>query len=104
MIGYGLALPNGGVDPQTMAEFAAVAEASGWDGVFVEDYIWQGDQNMPTFDPWVLLAAMAMRTKRISLSTQITPLARRRPWKAACEAMILDHLSNGRVMRHICTL
>ena len=96
---YGLALPNGGVDPQTMAEFAALAEASGWDGVFVEDYIiWQGDQNMPTYDPWVLLAAMATRTTRVKLSTQVTPLARRRPWKVACEAMTLDHLSNGRVI------
>ena len=96
---YGLALPNGGVDPQTMAEFATLAEASGWDGIFVEDYIiWQGDQNMPTYDPWVLLAAMAMRTTRVKLSTQITPLARRRPWKAASEAMTLDHLSNGRVI------
>ena len=27
MIQYGLVLPNGGVDPRTMAEFAAVAEA-----------------------------------------------------------------------------
>jgi alkanesulfonate monooxygenase SsuD/methylene tetrahydromethanopterin reductase-like flavin-dependent oxidoreductase (luciferase family) len=96
---YGLALPNGGVDPQTMAEFAALAEASGWDGVFVEDYIiWQGDQNVPTFDPWVLLAGMAVRTKRVRLSTQITPLARRRPWKVACEATTLDHLSNGRAI------
>jgi alkanesulfonate monooxygenase SsuD/methylene tetrahydromethanopterin reductase-like flavin-dependent oxidoreductase (luciferase family) len=96
---YGLALPNGGVDPQTMAEFAALAETSGWDGVFVEDYIiWQGDQTIPTYDPWVLLAAMAMRTMRVKLSTQITPLARRRPWKVAREAMTLDHLSNGRVI------
>jgi alkanesulfonate monooxygenase SsuD/methylene tetrahydromethanopterin reductase-like flavin-dependent oxidoreductase (luciferase family) len=96
---YGLALPNGGVDPQTMAEFAALAEASGWDGLFIEDYIvWQGDQSVPTYDPWVLLAAMAMRTQRVRLSTQITPLARRRPWKVAREAVTLDHLSNGRVI------
>ena len=96
---YGLALPNGGVDPQTMADLAALAEASGWDGIFVEDYIvYQGDQNVPTFDPWVLLAAMAMRTRRVRLGTQITPLARRRPWKVACEATTLDHLSNGRVI------
>lgn len=96
---YGLALPNGGVDPQTMAEFAALAEASGWDGLFIEDYIvWQGDQSVPTYDPWVLLAAMALQTKRVRLSTQITPLARRRPWKVAREAVTLDHLSNGRVI------
>ncbi len=96
---YGLALPNGGVDPQTMAEFAALAEASGWDGVFIEDYIvWQGDQSVPTYDPWVLLAAMATRTQRVRLSTQIAPLARRRPWKVAREAVTLDHLSGGRAI------
>jgi alkanesulfonate monooxygenase SsuD/methylene tetrahydromethanopterin reductase-like flavin-dependent oxidoreductase (luciferase family) len=96
---YGLALPNGGVDPQTMAEFAALAEASGWDGIFIEDYIvWQGDPSVPTYDPWVLLAAMAMHTRRVRLSTQITPLARRRPWKVAREAVTLDHLSNGRAI------
>jgi len=96
---YGLALPNGGVDPRTMAEFAGLAEASGWDGIFIEDYIvWQGDQSVPTYDPWVLLSAMAMRTRRVRLSTQITPLARRRPWKVARETVTLDHLSNGRVI------
>jgi alkanesulfonate monooxygenase SsuD/methylene tetrahydromethanopterin reductase-like flavin-dependent oxidoreductase (luciferase family) len=99
MIKYGLALPNGGVDPQTMADFAAVAEAAGWDGVFVEDYIiWQGQQDVPTYDPWVLLAAMAMRTERVRLGTTVTPLARRRPWKVAAEAVTLDHLSGGRMI------
>jgi alkanesulfonate monooxygenase SsuD/methylene tetrahydromethanopterin reductase-like flavin-dependent oxidoreductase (luciferase family) len=34
---------------------------------------------MPTYDPWVTLAAMAMRTERVSLGTEVTPLARRRP-------------------------
>jgi len=31
---YGLNLPNGGVDPQTLGEFAALAEKAGWDGSF----------------------------------------------------------------------
>jgi alkanesulfonate monooxygenase SsuD/methylene tetrahydromethanopterin reductase-like flavin-dependent oxidoreductase (luciferase family) len=99
MINYGLALPNGGVDPRTMADFAAVAEAAGWDGVFVEDYIiWQGRQDVATYDPWVLLAAMAMRTERVRLGTTVTPLARRRPWKVAAEAVAIDHLSGGRMI------
>jgi alkanesulfonate monooxygenase SsuD/methylene tetrahydromethanopterin reductase-like flavin-dependent oxidoreductase (luciferase family) len=99
MIHYGLALPNGGVDPRTMAGFAAVAEAAGWDGIFVEDYIiWQGHEEVGTYDPWVLLAAMVMSTKRVRLGTSVTPLARRRPWKVAAEAMTLDHLSAGRVI------
>jgi alkanesulfonate monooxygenase SsuD/methylene tetrahydromethanopterin reductase-like flavin-dependent oxidoreductase (luciferase family) len=96
---YGLALPNGGADPRTLVEFAALAEYTGWDGVFLEDYIvWQGDQDTTTHDLWVLLAAMAMQTKRIRLGTQVTPLVRRRPWKVAREAVTLDHLSNRRMI------
>ena len=98
---YGLNLPNGGAcgDARTLAELAQLAEHSGWDGVFLEDYIvWQGEQGMPTYDPWIALAAMAMRTERIRLGTTITPLSRRRPWKLACETVTLDHLSNGRVI------
>ena len=98
---YSLSLPNGGTwgDPHSLAELASLAEASGWDGVFLEDYIvWQSHQDVPTFDPWITLAAMAMRTKRIRLGTNVTPLARRRPWKVAREAVSLDHLSNGRLI------
>jgi alkanesulfonate monooxygenase SsuD/methylene tetrahydromethanopterin reductase-like flavin-dependent oxidoreductase (luciferase family) len=45
-----------------------------------------------------MLAAMALRTERIRLGTTVTPLARRRPWKVAREAVTLDHLSNGRLI------
>jgi alkanesulfonate monooxygenase SsuD/methylene tetrahydromethanopterin reductase-like flavin-dependent oxidoreductase (luciferase family) len=96
---YALNLPNGGnwSDPHTLAELAQLAEETGWNGVFVEDYIvWQSQQNVPTYDPWISLAAMAMRTNHVRLGTNVTPLARRRPWKVAREAVTLDHLSNGR--------
>jgi alkanesulfonate monooxygenase SsuD/methylene tetrahydromethanopterin reductase-like flavin-dependent oxidoreductase (luciferase family) len=98
---FGLALPNGGAwdDPRTCAELAHFAEDSGWDGVFLEDYIvWQSHQDVPTYDPWITLAAMAMRTKSIRLGTMVTPLARRRPWKLARETVTLDYLSNGRLI------
>jgi len=98
---YGLNLPNGGAwgDARTLGELARLAEDTGWDGVFIEDYIvWQGYQDVPTHDPWIALAAMAMQTQRIRLGTTITPLARRRPWKVARETVTLDHLSNGRLI------
>ena len=98
---YGICLPNGGAcgDPRTLAEFAALAEEAGWDGIFLEDYIvWQGHQEVPTYDPWISLAAMAMRTTRIRLGTSVTPLPRRRPWKVASEAVAIDHLSGGRMI------
>jgi alkanesulfonate monooxygenase SsuD/methylene tetrahydromethanopterin reductase-like flavin-dependent oxidoreductase (luciferase family) len=98
---YGLSLPNGGAwgDARSLAELARLAEDSGWNGVFLEDYIvWQSNQRVPTYDPWIALAAMAMQTKTIRLGTHVTPLARRRPWKLAREAVTIDHLSNGRLI------
>jgi hypothetical protein len=83
-------------DPRAVAEQAALAEAHGWDGVFTWDGIAIGSTD--TYDPWVVMAAMAMRTERVTLGAIITPPARRRPWKLAREAMTLDVLSNGRLV------
>jgi alkanesulfonate monooxygenase SsuD/methylene tetrahydromethanopterin reductase-like flavin-dependent oxidoreductase (luciferase family) len=97
---FGLNLANGGpyADPRTLADLAALAEQSGWDGVFLEDYlVYQNQIGTPTYDPWVCLAAMAMRTERIRLGTTVTPLPRRRVAKLAAEAVTLDHLSGGRL-------
>ena len=98
---YGLALPNGGPwgDARTLAELAQLAEDSGWDGIFLEDYIvWQSNQSVPTYDPWIALATIAVQTKQIRLGTQVTPPTRRRPWKLARETVTIDHLSNGRLI------
>jgi alkanesulfonate monooxygenase SsuD/methylene tetrahydromethanopterin reductase-like flavin-dependent oxidoreductase (luciferase family) len=98
---YGLTLPITGVDGSVsqLVELAQAVEATGWDGVFLEDYIvyWAGDQH-PLYDPWLVLAAIAMRTSRIRLGVTVTPLARRRPWKLARETLTLDHLSQGRLI------
>lgn len=98
---YGLDMASAGAagDAQTMGELAHIAEESGWDGIFLEDYIiWQSQPDVPTYDPWVTLAVMAMRTQQIRLGTMVTPIPRRRPWKLAQELVTLDHLSNGRMI------
>jgi alkanesulfonate monooxygenase SsuD/methylene tetrahydromethanopterin reductase-like flavin-dependent oxidoreductase (luciferase family) len=97
---YCLNLPTGGIcaDARTLAEFAAIAEDAGWDGVFVEDYlVYQNRQDVPTCDPWIALTAMALKTERVRLGTMVTALARRRPWKLARETATLDQLSGGRL-------
>lgn len=83
-------------DPRTQADLAAEAEAAGWDGVFTWDGIAIG--NSDTYDPWVVMAAIAMRTERVTLGAIVTPPSRRRPWKLAREAMTLDRLSAGRLV------
>ena len=86
-------------DPRILGELAHIAEASGWDGAFLEDYIvHHSAAGIPTCDPWVALAVMAMRTDRVRLGTEVTALPRRRPWKLAREVATLDHLSEGRMV------
>ncbi len=83
---YGFIVPKG--DPRTVADLAREAEEAGWDGVFYFDGIWVGG-GMEIYDPWVVMAAMTMRTERVRLGAILTPPARRRPWKLARETATL---------------
>jgi alkanesulfonate monooxygenase SsuD/methylene tetrahydromethanopterin reductase-like flavin-dependent oxidoreductase (luciferase family) len=83
-------------DPLAQVELAARAEAAGWDGVFTWDAIAIGDTDI--YDPWTLLAAMALATSRVTLGAIVFAPTRRRPWKLAREAMTIDHLSRGRLV------
>jgi alkanesulfonate monooxygenase SsuD/methylene tetrahydromethanopterin reductase-like flavin-dependent oxidoreductase (luciferase family) len=92
---YGFIIPRG--DLETIVELAVEAEAAGWDGVFYWDGIYIEGAG-PMYDPWVALAAVAMRTRRVRIGAILTPPARRRPWKLARETATLDHLSHGRLV------
>ncbi|MFD4210047.1 LLM class flavin-dependent oxidoreductase [Micromonospora tulbaghiae] len=96
---HGLEIACGG-GTLTVAELVALgelAERAGWDGVFLEDYlVHHAGDDPPTWDPWLVLAAIAGRTERVRLGTTVTALPRRRPAKLAREVLTLDHLSGGR--------
>ena len=84
-------------DVKLLVEMATVAESAGWDGVFLWDHL-QYREPVPIADTWVTLSAVAAATETIRLGPLVTPLARRRPWKVAREALTLDHLSDGRLI------
>jgi alkanesulfonate monooxygenase SsuD/methylene tetrahydromethanopterin reductase-like flavin-dependent oxidoreductase (luciferase family) len=86
---FGVILPGGTAREQL--DLAILAEASGWDGVFV----WEAAYGI---DAWSLLSAMAVRTTRVRLGTMLTPLPWRRPWKVASQVATLDQLSDGRAI------
>ena len=92
---YGFIIPKG--DPHTVSELAREVEEGGWDGAFYFDAISVGE-GWEIYDPWVVMAAMAMRTERVRIGAMLTPPARRRPWKLARETVTLDHLSGGRLV------
>jgi alkanesulfonate monooxygenase SsuD/methylene tetrahydromethanopterin reductase-like flavin-dependent oxidoreductase (luciferase family) len=86
---YGFVVPGG--DVQDIVDCASEAEAAGWDGIFHYDADW-------SLSPWVILAAMAVRTSRIRLGAMLHPLPWRRPWLLARDAATLDRLSGGRLV------
>ena len=92
---YGFIIPTG--DIETILDMAIEAEEAGWDGVFYWDAIYI-DSAGPMYDPWVVLGAMALQTKRVRLGAVLTPPSRRRPWKLARETITVDHLSHGRLI------
>ncbi|HEX6230708.1 MAG TPA: LLM class flavin-dependent oxidoreductase [Actinomycetota bacterium] len=95
---FGISVPNIG-ELDTLVTMGVEADRSGWDGFFLWDQIrLMKDVPVPVHDPWIALAAIAVRTERVRIGTLVTPLARRRPWKLARETVTLDHLSRGRVV------
>lgn len=104
---FGFIATSGTIDD--VLEIATEAEAHGWDGFFTWDGIAPGNgefwdeanaqpETMQVFDPWTVLAAVAVKTTRITLGAMVFPLSRRRPWKVAREAMTVDQLSRGRLV------
>lgn len=89
-------------DPNLVADLARESEDAGWDGFFLWDHInyklEDTSESLSIADPWIQLAAIAVRTNAIKLGPMVTPLARRRPWKLARETVTLDHLSGGRLI------
>jgi alkanesulfonate monooxygenase SsuD/methylene tetrahydromethanopterin reductase-like flavin-dependent oxidoreductase (luciferase family) len=80
-----------------LADLAALAEASGWDGFFVQDGL------LPTpsetmVDPWLALCAITLATHRMRIGALMTPLAAYRPWHVARLTSTLDHLTGGRLI------
>jgi alkanesulfonate monooxygenase SsuD/methylene tetrahydromethanopterin reductase-like flavin-dependent oxidoreductase (luciferase family) len=101
VVRYGVFAPNlaafGDVD--ALVDLAEAAEASGWDGFFIWDaMLGESDTALDVVDPWVTLAAIAVKTRRIRIGALVTPMARRRPWKVARETATLDRLSKGRLV------
>jgi alkanesulfonate monooxygenase SsuD/methylene tetrahydromethanopterin reductase-like flavin-dependent oxidoreductase (luciferase family) len=85
-------------EPALVAELAAQAERRGFDGFFVWDHVAYREPVRALADPWVTLAAVAMRTERVRIGPLVTPLARRRPHQLARETVTLDRLSRGRLV------
>ncbi|HET7092395.1 MAG TPA: LLM class flavin-dependent oxidoreductase, partial [Thermomicrobiales bacterium] len=86
---YALGAPDGSAAVLAAGE---LAEELGFDAVFIGDHPAMG------IDPWLHLAALAMRTKRVGLGTDVACVAYRHPVMTARLATDVDHLSQGRLI------
>lgn len=82
-------------DPRAIVHLAELAEEAGWEGLWIWDHV-----VMPygVGDPWVMLAAVAARTKKLKLCVGVSPLPRYRPHLLARTLIGLDLLSQGRLI------
>ncbi len=91
--------PEGRNIPQLYEEILAeaeLAEAVGFDSVFVPEHHMMPDGYLPS--PAVLLSAIASRTKRIRLGSSILQLPEWHPIHVAEEWAVLDNISRGRAI------
>src|SRR6202140_4294575 len=90
---FGVFVTPGAAQPEHPLAVATLADELGFDLVGVQDHPYQSR----FLDPWTLLTAMAMRTRKISLFTDVANLPLRPPAVLAKAAATLDLLSGGRV-------
>ncbi len=51
----------------------------------------------PWYEAWTLLSALATQTRKIRIGTLVTPIAWRNPAFLAKQAIMVDHISHGRL-------
>jgi alkanesulfonate monooxygenase SsuD/methylene tetrahydromethanopterin reductase-like flavin-dependent oxidoreductase (luciferase family) len=92
--------PEGAPRFQELAETVQAAESLGFDSVWVPDhfvYRYPGvNRVFGVWEAWTLLAGLAAKTTRISLSVFVTGLVFRNPGVVAKMAEMLDEISEGR--------
>src|SRR5437879_13833800 len=95
----------GGTLPQikrTRAEARAAAlefDRLGFDSVWVCDHLYGVPlPNLPIFEAWSELAAVAAITERVELGTLVTPPFFRNPAVVAQEVATIDHIAGGRTI------
>lgn len=81
-------------DPMPFLAQAALAESAGFDSVWVGDSL----VARPRLEPLTLLAALAMRTQRMTLGTAVLLPALRHPLTTAHGLATIDRLSGGRLV------
>ncbi len=101
---FGIVIPlHRDVDALVNLELAENAEMLGFDSIWISDHVvlptkYEGRFSNVLYDPFVLLASIAAKTKKISLGTSIIIVPYRNPIVVAKMISTIDLLSEGRIV------
>lgn len=90
---FGTNVDPSSVDPEEPFRRARIADENGLDMITLMDHPY----NARLLDTWTLLTALAMRTERVQIGTNVANLPLRPPAMLAKKAATLDLLTGGRV-------
>jgi alkanesulfonate monooxygenase SsuD/methylene tetrahydromethanopterin reductase-like flavin-dependent oxidoreductase (luciferase family) len=97
-IEFGLYLPQLQLDFPALCDRVQCAEALGYDTVWFYDHLYPpGTPDVPGFEGWTLVSALAARTERIRLGQLVLCNGFRHPALLAQMAITLDVISGGRL-------
>jgi F420-dependent oxidoreductase-like protein len=97
---FGAQLWSQSTDWPTFRDAAMAAERAGWDSLWTWDHLLaiQGPWRQPIFEGWLILAAWAALTSRVSVGLMVGANTFRNPGLTAKLATTLDHISGGRAI------
>ena len=85
-----------GVDPLTAIELSEFADKKGFHTLWLPDHFVDVDGDRT--EPWTVLSAIAMRTRKIRLASSVTDTQRSHPARTAHAVACLDVISRGRAV------
>lgn len=96
---FGLCLDQNMDWPTTVARWR-LFESLGFDSLWNCDHFEQtSNPGAPYFEAWTQLAGLAVMTERARIGTLVSSNTFRHPGLLAREAVTVDHISNGRLVR-----
>lgn len=84
------------VDPLQAVDDGIRAEKAGFDSLWIPDHF--TDVNGDKLEPWTILSAIAVQTKKVRLASAVTDTQRSHPARTAHTTACLDVISRGRVI------